>query len=105
MGIKQPKAMHAIYVEGDMLEFLAEMPDQQPDVVLVLNGIDAFVIQDRESRQALAKEIARVVPSGGAVLTCGSEDITDHLKKLGFAVAEGFPKNGFPAYPQLWVRK
>lgn len=105
LGIEQPRGMHVVYEGGDMLTFLSKIPDQKTDMVLVLNGIDAFVIQKRSYREALAKEIARVVSRGGAVMTCGSEDITEYFKKLGFEVADGFSKDGGLANPQLWIKK
>lgn len=109
IGITQPERMHAIYVEDDMLRFLARMKSETPNITLTLNGIDAFLIPRHRDygldyHEMLAQEIARVLPKGGMVLTCGSEEATAYFEKLGLELADGFDKEG-TAPPQVWIKK
>lgn len=115
LGIKRPEKMTVVYTPGDILAFLAQMPSESPNVVLVLNGIDTFVIPKRLSgrdprspsyHQMVADEILRVLPRGGAVMTWGSEDVTEHFTDENFEVAPGYSKEkGAMFSGQVWVKK
>ncbi len=61
-----------IFVKGDMLNFLNHVPDGAIPVV-ILNGIDASIIQDLAYHYVLAQQITRVLPIGGVVITRESQ--------------------------------
>ena len=113
LGIPQPNGMHILYVQEDMLAFLAHMPSEVPNLAIALNGIDAFVVptQQRYSPggsyfEMLVKEIARVLPKGGVVLTQGSEDATEFIDDAIFEAAPGYSSEKGAAFRgQLWVKK
>ncbi|MBI2552074.1 hypothetical protein HYW17_02125 [Candidatus Uhrbacteria bacterium] len=113
LGIEQPRGMHALYVQADMLAFLAHMQSETPNLTIALNGIDSFVIPDRARFgrgdsyfQMLVKEIARVLPKGGVVLTQGSEDATKYFDDAVFEAAPGYSKEkGAMFEGQVWVKK
>lgn len=113
LGIAQPKGMHVLYVREDMLAFLAHMHRETPNLAIALNGIDSYVIPDqgRFDRggsyfHMLVKEIERVLPKGGVVLTQGSEDATEYFKDTVFEAAPGYSsEKGAMFGGQLWIKK
>lgn len=113
LGIAQPKGMHVLYVREDMLAFLAHMQSETPNLAIALNGIDSFVIPDRgrfgrgdSYFKMFVKEIERVLPKGGVVLTQGSEDATEYFKDTVFEAAPGYSsEKGSLFGGQLWIKK
>lgn len=81
-----------ILVKGDMLRFLNHVGDGAIPVI-VLNGIDAHIIQDLAYHYILAHEITRVLPIGGIVLVRESQAMDTLLQSGRFEVLyRGFPK-------------
>lgn len=104
LRIVEPKGMHIAYTENDMLEFIMQMKDTTPNAAFALNGVDRWLIPGRAYHELLAKEITRVLPRGGVVLTCGSEDAVESYEWRGLDLILG-PKETWPAYPQMWEKK
>tara|TARA_Y100000310_G_C20603932_1_gene774495 strand:- start:120 stop:989 length:870 start_codon:yes stop_codon:yes gene_type:complete len=106
---EEQEPMKVSYTHAELLSSISLLEDETSEVVLVLNGIDDHVINDTTHRRTygkgyhdvLAKEIVRVLPKGGAVLTCGST-ASDFFEDLGLKLARGYEKSW--NLPELWVK-
>ena len=95
LQIPQPPQTQAMLVQGDMLEFLAALPDNCCNVTM--NGIDGFVVHYPQYHDFVADELARVLLPGGVAFGSnavplqrlearGLENL-GHLLKLGPSVS------------------
>lgn len=68
--------LHEIAVKADMLDFISRLKDRSAN--LTINGVDLFIIGNRDYHEALARELVRVVGDEGIIFG----DYSEALKVL-----------------------
>lgn len=88
---EKDRAMEALNVKTDMLNFVARLPDNS--VNFCLNGIDYYIIERDAYREALFKEIKRATKINGVIF--GIEQVIvrsdAELKSVGEELREELP--------------
>ena len=102
LDMDQLKDMNVVYLQADMLHFLLGMADSTRGVAFAINGIDDNIVPERDYHRKLAKELARVLPEGGLVLSSGS-DVSQYLSGEGFELAPYDKGSG--GLTETWVKK
>ena len=86
------------FTDGDGLFMAKSIPDNMPDVVFFLNGVNRFNIDSWEYHAYLAWEIARALPPGG-VVACSGSDASNYFEQLGLEEVHDFNEP-----TALWIK-
>ena len=92
------ESMKIDFIDGDGLFMAASIPDNMPNVVFFLNGVNEYNIDSPGYHAYLAWEIARALPPGG-VVACSGSDAAEYFERAGL---EKVPE--FEEPTALWIK-